>query len=511
MLKKISLIMTDDIVVPVFTADGTRSTKHERLLAVAHRSDALPDSFRRNNLKESLVVSSSLFVALKNTTHLTCSFQQLEYVDNFRKQFVQLYPDRPQLLLSPLNEAGVPKFVCTTLRPTQLPFREVSMLFYLIDTSRQESSPLRHSLKTFQLYDLGACATFFSSYLHYEPLDNPIEVPLYLPSPAFTLQSRVGDAFDLATVLASYLLGSGYDAYVVSGRAPRWLTLRQEDRSMCEWSPPADAVDRNLHTSLDALELRAQLPSTVASLSLSGAIAASSPLSSTAVLIEPPGATRYKLPPPPSVSSEYAKILHSNKTDFGAAAHAKVDGLNTMSGTSPLVIASEELRRMREEEGKYDSFATSVEPGGQSVDFQKSSLTQSRLISSIDPLVGQRVHAWVLVRAGRRDVQAHLFVEPSTGSVYPVTSAPYISIESMWNHRNYFVNMQNQPLIPRQQPSQLHQLSCNSMVPVPVVNASGDFLCNFVLELSGARRPVFVTLLLLCIVVPFYRSCRCFS
>ena len=38
-----------------------------------------------------------------------------------------------------------------------------------------------------------------------------------------------------------------------------------------------------------------------------------------------------------------------------------------------------------------------------------------------DPLANQRVHAWVLVRAGKRDVPEHFFVEPSTGRRYAVS------------------------------------------------------------------------------------------
>jgi hypothetical protein len=81
----------------------------------------------------------------------------LEYVENFRRQFVQLYvlcihyfviirrktrhlsintsnpvtssyiryPLRKELLLCPRNEFGVQKFICTTIRPTQLEFIEL--------------------------------------------------------------------------------------------------------------------------------------------------------------------------------------------------------------------------------------------------------------------------------------------------------------------------------------------------------------------------------------------------
>jgi hypothetical protein len=359
--------------VPAFSNDGTRSTKYERILAV--RSDALPDSFRRNSLKESLV---------------------LEYVEHFRKQFVQLYPDRPPLLLAPLNEAGVPKFVPTTIRPTQLPFRD--------------------------LYDVGACATFFAAYLHYEPLDNPIEVPLYLPSPSFTLQTRVGDSFDLATVLASYLIGSGYDAFVVSGRAPRWITLRMEDRSICEWKPPSDAVNRELHALASTLETLAPVPSPAAAVS------------------EPAGASRYRLLSPPSLDSEYARMLADK-----AAATKHAGGIKADVPTPS----------QREWESKLEMLQLRNDTVADDAVYahHSSALHAAPLDTALpaDPLHGLRVHAWVLVRAGRRELSSHIFVEPSTGAIYPVTDSPYLAVESLWNHCNYYVNMQNQPLIPRQQ------------------------------------------------------------
>ena len=63
----------------------------------------------------------------------------LEYVENFRRQFVQLYPNRKQLLLVPRNECGVEKFICTTVRPTQLEYSN--------------------------LYDLEDCATFVADLM----------------------------------------------------------------------------------------------------------------------------------------------------------------------------------------------------------------------------------------------------------------------------------------------------------------------------------------------------------
>ena len=35
-----------------------------------------------------------------------------------------------------------------------------------------------------------------------------------------------------------------------------------------------------------------------------------------------------------------------------------------------------------------------------------------------DPYAGRRIHCWVLVKAGKRNVEKHIFIEPSTGRIY---------------------------------------------------------------------------------------------
>ena len=52
----------------------------------------------------------------------------------------------------------------------------------------------------------------------------------YLPSNVLdplwqVLEWTVGDSFDFAMVLCSFLLGAGYDAYVVYGTAPRYVRV----------------------------------------------------------------------------------------------------------------------------------------------------------------------------------------------------------------------------------------------------------------------------------------------
>jgi hypothetical protein len=60
-----------------------------------------------------------------------------------------------------------------------------------------------------------------------------------------------------------------------------------------------------------------------------------------------------------------------------------------------------------------------------------------------DTLYGLRIHSWVLVLSGKREVPESLFIEPFTGLSHPVDSPNYLGIESVWNHVNYWVNMQD--------------------------------------------------------------------
>ncbi|XP_063169158.1 dynein regulatory complex subunit 7 [Candoia aspera] len=60
-----------------------------------------------------------------------------------------------------------------------------------------------------------------------------------------------------------------------------------------------------------------------------------------------------------------------------------------------------------------------------------------------DPLYGLRVHAWVLVLSGKREVPESFFINPFTGNSYSTVDDHFLGIESLWNHRNYWINMQD--------------------------------------------------------------------
>jgi hypothetical protein len=97
--------------------------------------------------------------------------------------------------------------VSTTIRPTQLPYKE--------------------------LYDVDGCAEFVADYLNYELLYNPTELPQKMRSPFSVLHEQQGNCFEYSTLLCSLLIGNGYDAYCVSGYATREVCVMDESRDIC--------------------------------------------------------------------------------------------------------------------------------------------------------------------------------------------------------------------------------------------------------------------------------------
>ena len=58
-------------------------------------------------------------------------------------------------------------------------------------------------------------------------------------------------------------------------------------------------------------------------------------------------------------------------------------------------------------------------------------------------MYGIRVHAWVLILPGKREVPEAFFIEPTTGYAKATSDPEYLGIESVWNHQNLWVNMQD--------------------------------------------------------------------
>jgi hypothetical protein len=85
----------------------------------------------------------------------------LEHVIEYKRQFKVIYDPLRKLLLAPKNERNIRKFICTTIRPTKLPFTK--------------------------LYEWENCSKFVSEFIEYEELFEPDKFPEVIPSPTNVL------------------------------------------------------------------------------------------------------------------------------------------------------------------------------------------------------------------------------------------------------------------------------------------------------------------------------------
>eukprot|EP00049_Salpingoeca_infusionum_P013352 m.248940 g.248940 ORF g.248940 m.248940 type:complete len:881 (-) comp15424_c0_seq4:2797-5439(-) len=156
----------------------------------------LPESYRTNTAKEQ---------------------KTLSFVKNFQRQFSQMYRQRKPVPLILPNEAGVQKFICTTVRPTLLPFPALAT------------------------HD--GAAAFVADFLTYKELDPPTEQIAELPSPTTILWRQSANCFEASVVLCSLLEGAGFEAYCVSGYASREVCLRSRLKSEKLLAQHVDVVE----------------------------------------------------------------------------------------------------------------------------------------------------------------------------------------------------------------------------------------------------------------------------
>ncbi|XP_021925034.1 dynein regulatory complex subunit 7 isoform X2 [Zootermopsis nevadensis] len=259
----------------------------------------------------------------------------LWYTENFRRQYHFVHKDRRPLFLAAQNECGLQKMVCTAIRPTSVRLPE---------------------FKTWE-----GCANFVADHLNYEPLEKSQLLPDRLSSPTAVMERQMGNIFEYSTLLCSFLIGSGYDAYVVSGYATREFCDFDQTRVVCPYLPNCTKIESE--TEDDA---------------------------------EP----KYVIKSPLNFCSKFLLEMEMKK-----------------------VREKEEEQRKKEEEERQ-----AIE------EFEKP---------PPDDIFGTRVHSWVVVLPTCMDVQETFFIDPLTGNKCDLSNPNYLGLESMWNHANYWVNLQN--------------------------------------------------------------------
>lgn len=271
----------------------------------------------------------------------------LEHVLEYNRQFKIIYQPLRELLLAPKNECGKRKFICTTIRPTKLPFVE--------------------------LYEWESCAKFVADFLEYEELAHPDKLPERIPSPANVLNWQLGDSFDFAILLCSLLIGVGFDAYVVYGTAPKKITTRDES---LENVPFSTVFEDKLEDEDPLYDKDAEL------------------------------------------------MQLTTKTEDNPNLDFKV------KISDPHRSAFDDAQKDEEETKQREAELKAVTIDDDEPDYEKE-----------DEYDRCRLHAWVYVQKTSRQVPEPFFIEPTTGRRYAVDESPYYTVEAIFNHTNFWINL----------------------------------------------------------------------
>eukprot|EP00953_Heterococcus_sp_UTEX-ZZ885_P009290 5491-Heterococcus_DN1.PRE.2 len=412
-----------------YSAEGFKSTKAERIESChqsylnGHAAARVPPPYTSTSDKEALC---------------------LQYIDNFREQFVALYPDRKQLFLTAPNEYGITKFVCGTLRPTELPYREV--------------------------YNLDKCCEFVANFLHYEPLDSTCTTPACLPSPTQVLGWQV--------------------AY---GTAPYWITTKDQSNMTCPLldssGRPADGVIQHengvgisTYNSKSAKHVYSDNSNNDTAKGTDDTTT-TAPVTTTAA---PAVAGDARADAKPSTAANSDKQHNDeNNNNAGASVNATLveakTTANNSAGTSTNNANSHEallytlqprgppqskyelyLAAQKKDDNSSNSNTKTTTPNVAEAKHSANDVVQNSHDSSIasstdrdeidkaacyekehDVLYGKRVHAWVIVRPGKRSVNSVICIEPTTGRQYSIQDTPYMSLEAVFNASNFWVSMQS--------------------------------------------------------------------
>jgi hypothetical protein len=180
-------------------------------------------------------------------------------------------------------------------------------------------------------------------------------------SPTQVLKEQRGNCFDFSILLASLLIGAGYDAYVVSGYATREVCNADQSRKICP------LLVKNEEKKQEAKRKEQG---------------------------------KYAVKPARDMNSKYL-ISQENRA-------------------KKKVADAEERKRL-----EHERYLAELEK------------------PPVDPLYGLRIHSWVLVLSGKREVPETFFIESLTGCAVSTKDDDYLGIESVWNQKNYWVNMQS--------------------------------------------------------------------
>ncbi|KAH7425775.1 hypothetical protein KP509_11G070000 [Ceratopteris richardii] len=325
----------------------------------------------------------------------------LEYIKSYERRFNQIHPERRLFMFAALNECGVEKCICTTVRPSHADFTE--------------------------LFHWETCASFLADFLTYEPLEDPLTFPSYLPSPVSVLSWQKADCFDFAMVLVSFLTGAGYEAFCVVGYAPLSITTNNQEAIACPYLALKDKEAEEAFQEKDHYSPSKKL-SKVKN-------------------------TNYIYEALPDLNAEYLNLqkhqrdvdainfIRSFETTFD---HDLRMGENEEEDNLFLYCHERPSTKLLSKETlEAEESQNPVTNRGQDFISTMNHMNDTNEDSrNHDILDTKRLHCWVLLTPNKRDLSHYFFLEPSTGKKYSLHESPYQGVEYIWNQHNIFINMQ---------------------------------------------------------------------
>lgn len=209
------------------------------------------------------------------------------------------------------------------------------------------------------MYSWQGCAEFVSDAILPKMLKNPTELPSSLASPIEVLRRQEAHCFEMSGLLASLLLGAGYDAFVVSGYATREICLADKtrlDTDVVKHNPALEEIDSAWDKQFPEVNRKK---------------------------------TRYVVRPVKDLTSKFDQKMKN--------------------------------KEVRKGEEKIEA-----ERDG---DFKKQMLAER---PTEDELYGVRIHSWVLVRPGRREVPKAFFIDPFSGASFGQDCDELLGVESIY-------------------------------------------------------------------------------
>lgn len=203
--------------------------------------------------------------------------------------------------------------------------------------------------------------------------------PTRLHSPDTLLKSRVGNSFEMATLLCSILIGFGFPAMVVSGYATREVTTNDQRRVECPYIP-REVLEPEVEKSLDP---------------------------------------KYRLHERPFLKSRFLLKLEQKKLE---GEHAKLDEIENQR---QLGVAERESWPTDPNDG-FRVHAWVAMINDLPWCYKEAFKSKNQVDDDDEDL---------------QPPQA-FFIEPSTGFRHELDDTSYQGIESVWNHQNYYVNRQ---------------------------------------------------------------------